>query len=145
MARRRPQRCDLPTAARERLQRFGFGVAVMTVAPFPKPEPVTKDDISPEFSEDALALEFTSRYGHKLRYCAQWGAWLEWDETRWKFEKTLHAFDLARVVAREFANAPKSPERRSRAEKQSRRLKGSPAPIGVMPQRLIFGIPIPGS
>lgn len=81
----------------------------MAVMQFPAAEPFTKDDISPEFSEDALALEFTSRYGHKLRYCAQWGAWLEWDGTRWQFEKTLHTFDLARVVAREFANAPKGP------------------------------------
>ena len=102
-------RLDLPAAARTRLQRFSFGDAGMTVAPFPNPEPITKDDISPEFSEDALALEFTSRYGHELRYCAQWGAWLEWDGTRWKFEKTLKAFDLARIVAREFANAPKGP------------------------------------
>jgi putative DNA primase/helicase len=76
----------------------------MTVMKFPANEPVTTDDLSPEFSEDALALEFTSRHGHKLRYCAQWGSWLEWDGTRWRFEKTLHAYDLARAVAREFAN-----------------------------------------
>jgi putative DNA primase/helicase len=76
---------------------------------FPAAEPVTKDDLSPEFSEDALALEFTSRYGNKLRYCAQWGAWLEWDGARWKFEKTLHAFDLARIVSREFAKVPDGP------------------------------------
>jgi putative DNA primase/helicase len=81
----------------------------MTVTPFPAAEPFTKDDVSPEFSEDALALEFTSRHGHQLRYYAQWGTWLEWGGTRWKFEKTLHAFDLARVVAREFSNAPKGP------------------------------------
>jgi putative DNA primase/helicase len=77
----------------------------MTVVKFPDPEPVI---LSPEFSEDALALEFTARHKHELRYCAQWGTWLGWDGTRWKSEKTLRAFDLARAVARDFANLAKS-------------------------------------
>ena len=77
----------------------------MTVATFPIAEPVTDDDLSPEFSEDALALEFSGRHGHELRFVAQWGAWLMWDGCRWRPEKTLRTFDLARAVARDFANA----------------------------------------
>src|SRR5436190_7342983 len=77
----------------------------MTVAPFPSAVPITENDLAPEFSDDALALEFTERHAHELRYVAKWGTWLHWDRTRWKFEDTLKAFDLARAVAREFANA----------------------------------------
>jgi putative DNA primase/helicase len=82
----------------------------MTVMPFPSPEPVTEADLSPEFSDDALALEFTARHANELRYVAKWGIWLYWDGTRWKFEETLKAFDLARAVAREYANACGRPD-----------------------------------
>lgn len=61
-------------------------------------------DLSPEFSEDALALEFTKQHGGVLRYVHQWGTWLLWDGARWRFEKTLRTFDMARSVARELAN-----------------------------------------
>jgi P4 family phage/plasmid primase-like protien len=77
----------------------------MTIAAFPAAVPVTRADLSPEFSDDALALEFTERHKDELRYVATWDTWLLWDGTRWKFEKTLKAFDLARSVARDFANA----------------------------------------
>jgi P4 family phage/plasmid primase-like protien len=78
--------------------------------PFPSPEPISEADLSPEFSDDALALEFTGRHADELRYVAKWGTWLHWDGTRWKFEDTLKAFDLARGVAREFANACSKPD-----------------------------------
>ncbi|HEX3861071.1 MAG TPA: phage/plasmid primase, P4 family [Stellaceae bacterium] len=82
----------------------------MTVTPFPGAEPVTEADLSPEFSDDALALEFSGRHAHELRFCSQWGTWLLWDGARWKFEKTLKTFDMARAVAREFANACNDPD-----------------------------------
>lgn len=74
----------------------------MTVIPFPPADPVI---LSPEFSEDALALEFSARHKHELRYVAKWGSWLLWDGARWRFEDTYRAFDMARAVARDFANA----------------------------------------
>jgi putative DNA primase/helicase len=77
----------------------------VTIMHFPMPEPGTSDDLAPEFSDDALALELTARHAHELRYVAKWGTWLHWDGTRWKFEETLKAFDLARAVARAVANA----------------------------------------
>jgi putative DNA primase/helicase len=57
----------------------------------------------PVTSDDALALDFTARHAGSLRYVAAWNRWLEWDGARWKFEDTLAAFDMARVVARRAA------------------------------------------
>jgi hypothetical protein len=57
----------------------------------------------PEFTEDALALEFTSRHGRDWAYVAAWGQWLTWSGGRWERETTLRAFDLARLVCREAA------------------------------------------
>ncbi len=51
-------------------------------------------------TEDALALEFTSRYGEDWRYVAGWGKWLVWDGQRWRTEDTLAATDLIRHVCR---------------------------------------------
>ncbi|WP_431283161.1 phage/plasmid primase, P4 family [Humitalea sp. 24SJ18S-53] len=57
----------------------------------------------PEHSDDALALAFSDRYlGHWL-FCAEWGAWLAWDGSRWAFDKTRNVDDLARVICREAA------------------------------------------
>jgi putative DNA primase/helicase len=66
---------------------------------------VTEANLSPEFSDDALALEFTARHAQELRFVAKWSAWLHWDGMRWKVEDTLKAFDLARAVARAYANS----------------------------------------
>src|SRR6266404_2061733 len=52
------------------------------------------------FTEDALALEFTNRFGADWSYVAAWGQWLTWSGARWEPEKTLRAFDLARIVCR---------------------------------------------
>ncbi len=58
---------------------------------------------APAFSDDALALDFTRRYGDRLRYVATWGKWLEYDGTRWTPDATVQVFDLARAVCREKA------------------------------------------
>ncbi len=47
---------------------------------------------TPEFTEDALALEFTRQHGADLRFVAAWGKWLQWDGRRWDFDLTIHAF-----------------------------------------------------
>ena len=52
------------------------------------------------FSEDALALRFSERHEHDLRYIAAKGQWLKWDGGRWCPEATLLAFDLARDSCR---------------------------------------------
>jgi putative DNA primase/helicase len=58
-----------------------------------------------EGSEDQLALDFSHRHAAELRYCALWGKWLRWDETRWRPEPTLMAYDLARAVAHDYAKS----------------------------------------
>jgi putative DNA primase/helicase len=73
-------------------------VIARTEAP---PEP-TIDQV-PAFSDDWLALSFTARHGHDLRYCALWGKWLHWDGTRWEVDETKKIFDLVRKLLREVA------------------------------------------
>jgi putative DNA primase/helicase len=59
------------------------------------------DPRPPEFTDEALALRFAEQHADDLRYVAAWSKWLRWDGTRWVFDDTLHAFDLARRVCRE--------------------------------------------
>lgn len=70
---------------------------------------VSGELLSPEFTEDSLALEFTSRYAEDWRYVAKWGQWYQWDGTCWRAESTLRAFDLARSVCHEVASRCSNP------------------------------------
>src|SRR5207237_4141993 len=45
----------------------------------------------------------SSQPARYLRYVAKSGSWYLWDGARWKREDTLRAYDLARLIAREFA------------------------------------------
>jgi putative DNA primase/helicase len=80
------------------------------VTPNAQAKPNGNAPVTPAFSDDHLALEFTNLHGDKLRYVHQWGKWLKWDGTRWVFESTLGAFDMARDLCRIFANACNDPE-----------------------------------
>lgn len=57
----------------------------------------------PQFTEDALALEFTRRNGDDWRYVAAWGHWLAWSGSQWQHETTLKGLHLSRLVCREAA------------------------------------------
>jgi putative DNA primase/helicase len=57
----------------------------------------------PEFSDDALALDFAERHKDDLRYVAAWGRWLHFDGRHWEYDETLNVFDLVRVICREAA------------------------------------------
>ena len=61
----------------------------------------TEDTRAPPFSDEALALRFAERHECDLRYVAAWTKWLRWDGARWRFDDTLHAFDLVRQICRE--------------------------------------------
>jgi putative DNA primase/helicase len=63
----------------------------------------------PATSEDALALTYAERHADDSRYVAAWGRWLVYDGWRWVFDTTLHAFDRARVICREFAPQSSKP------------------------------------
>lgn len=59
--------------------------------------------ISPAFSDDALALLFVDRHADELRYVAEWGKWYRYNGVHWEEDKTVHIFDLVRLVCREAA------------------------------------------
>jgi putative DNA primase/helicase len=61
------------------------------------------DIVSPDRSEDFIALAFTSTYAATLRSVPAWGKWMRWDGARWKEDNTLMAFDLARQIVRQHA------------------------------------------
>lgn len=61
-------------------------------------------DVKPG-SEDGLALAFADSYASELRFVATWGRWLRYDDKRWRFDDTLHVFDLVRTICRETASS----------------------------------------
>jgi putative DNA primase/helicase len=54
----------------------------------------------PEFSDDALARQFTETHATDLRYVASLGRWRIWTRSHWRADDTMQAFDLARAVCR---------------------------------------------
>jgi putative DNA primase/helicase len=60
--------------------------------------------LSPEFSEDRLALNFTDIFENSLRYVATLGKWFVWDGARWKVDDTQLARDHVRAVCRDFSS-----------------------------------------
>jgi P4 family phage/plasmid primase-like protien len=57
-------------------------------------------DAEDPLTEDALALRFSERHQHDLRYVEVKGQWYKWDGSRWLPEQTLLAFDLVRDSCR---------------------------------------------
>jgi putative DNA primase/helicase len=73
-------------------------------------ETYVPEDRPPAFSDDALALRFAKRHANELRYVAEWGKWLSWADDLWRPDKTLRAFDLARVICRAAATECNKPK-----------------------------------
>jgi phage/plasmid-associated DNA primase len=61
----------------------------------------------PEFSDDALALDFADRHKDDLRYVAAWSRWLHFDGQQWQYDETLNVLNLVRVICREAAGRAK--------------------------------------
>ena len=58
----------------------------------------------PEFSDDALALQFSGLYEHDLRYVPPWGWWMRWNGTVWlRLPTKLAVFGEARQLCRSVA------------------------------------------
>ena len=74
-----------------------------------KSRPHNGGPTAPANSEEFLALIFIDRHEADLRFVAKWGQWFRWDGSRWALEETLHAFDMARLICREAANACNKP------------------------------------
>lgn len=54
----------------------------------------------PEFSDDALAMEFAERHSDDRRYVSAWSCWLIWDGSRWAPDSTLKTYDDVRLICR---------------------------------------------
>jgi putative DNA primase/helicase len=67
--------------------------------------PAAEDDdsIPPLFTDESLALRFTQRHMHELRYVAPWGKWMIWTGKVWAIDNTKRVFDLARAICRQAA------------------------------------------
>jgi len=74
-----------------------------TSAPAAETAPGEQDARPPEFSDDAVALEFADLHAADLRHVAALNEWLEFDGSRWRQDNTLRAFDLARLNNRRIA------------------------------------------
>jgi putative DNA primase/helicase len=57
--------------------------------------------LSPEFSEDRIALSFVDRFENSFRYVAALGKWFGWDNARWRIHDKQIARDRVRAVCRE--------------------------------------------
>jgi putative DNA primase/helicase len=66
------------------------------------PPPIDPDGALPG-TEDEVALEFSNRHAHELRYVNLWHRWLRWDGVLWRRVDDLSVFHLVRQVAREYA------------------------------------------
>ncbi len=65
-------------------------------------ENAQKDAEAVEANEEVIAAEFSAEHKDHLRFCGEWGAWLEWDRQRhvWKKDRTRKAFHYARLVCK---------------------------------------------
>jgi putative DNA primase/helicase len=67
------------------------------------------EDRAPEFSDQALALQFAGVHQWQLKYVAAWGQWYSWDGKVWKIDSTLAAFDRVKKICRDAANIVEKP------------------------------------
>lgn len=90
------------------------------------------DELPPEYSDDAVAQQFTAMHGDTLRFVNPWGRWFRWTGVRWLQDDTLEAMDLARHVCREAAatafadrNIPPAQQRRAAQQLASARTRAN--------------------
>lgn len=66
-----------------------------------------EDLLSPEFSDDALALRFSADHANNARFVAVWGRWLFWNGANWQPDEVLSVYTRARRICRSAsADAP---------------------------------------
>ena len=54
----------------------------------------------PALSDEDLALRFAAQNASRLRYVHAWKRWFEWTGSRWRYDATRYAEDLARKLCR---------------------------------------------
>lgn len=82
--------------------------------------PVTAEpDRSTEESDTGNGLRLVRRFGHKIRYCHEWGCWLIFDGKRWHRDRTKEIESLAKLtvaaIYREAAEIKNKNEQSDRA------------------------------
>ena len=66
-----------------------------------KPDhPIADQKLPPQYSDEALALQFAELHVKDLRYVAEWRRWLKWGGTHWVQDRTFEARCLARALCR---------------------------------------------
>ena len=60
-------------------------------------------ELPPEFTEEAIALEFARKHETHLRYVPEWRKWLVWNGKRWEIDGTNVPLHLCRRICRETA------------------------------------------
>ena len=65
---------------------------------------LTPDSVPLEFTDNALAYEFTARHADDLIYVHEWGKWLRLEAGRWCEDYTVRVFDAARVITAQAGN-----------------------------------------
>jgi putative DNA primase/helicase len=95
----------------EDLQRLAAEAPVLSTAAGAQDVTGPDDATPPEFSDEALALQFADKHATDLRYVASLGRWHIWTGSHWRADDTMQAFDLARAVCRSAA-ALVPPERK---------------------------------
>jgi putative DNA primase/helicase len=77
---------------------------VATAEPFrPSTAIPATPDATVSGTEDAVALEFSTRHAENLRWVNLWRKWLRWEGDRWRLIETLWVFHQVRLIAREYA------------------------------------------
>jgi P4 family phage/plasmid primase-like protien len=97
-----PAQAETPSAREEPPPRIEPVPPIPEPTTGPNPEP-DDDDFGPlpaEFSQEAMALQFSAIYSQSWRYVVLWSKWLQWSAIRWQPEDTLLAFDRMRAICR---------------------------------------------
>jgi putative DNA primase/helicase len=81
-----------------------------TPPPAPPPSDSADGERPPAFSDIAIADRFAAKHAPRLRYCAAWGKWLEWDHGRWRPDATLNVRNLVKLVCKEVASECAKPK-----------------------------------
>jgi P4 family phage/plasmid primase-like protien len=87
-------------------------------------EAESDDRISPAYSQDYIALQFTHQHGDRLQYVHKWGQWLLWDGRKWEVDETHRAFGLMRILCRDIArsaNGTSDPSKQALASRSTAR------------------------
>jgi len=65
--------------------------------------PDIKEEPSPGFSDDYLALAFTEKHSGNLRFISRLSRWMNFDGKYWREDDTLSTFDMARKLCRDLS------------------------------------------